>query len=44
MPDLFGILSLGKAALLTQQRGIDVTGNNISNVNTTGIPGRGSIW
>lgn len=36
MPDIYGILSIGKDALLTQQRGIDVTGQNIANVNTPG--------
>lgn len=36
MPDIYGILTIGKDALLTQQRGIDVTGQNIANVNTPG--------
>ena len=30
------ILEIGKRALLAQQRGLDITGNNISNVNTPG--------
>jgi flagellar hook-associated protein 1 FlgK len=36
MTDLFGVLSIGASALLTQQRAINVTGNNIANVNTPG--------
>ncbi len=36
MTQLFGVLTLGTNALLAQQRGIDVTGNNIANVNTPG--------
>ena len=36
MTDLYGILSIGSKALLTQQKGIYVTGNNIANVNTPG--------
>lgn len=36
MPDMFGILMMGKEALLTQQKAVDVTGHNISNVNTPG--------
>jgi len=36
MTHLFGLLSTGTSALLTQQRAINVTGNNIANVNTPG--------
>lgn len=36
MPDIYGILSVGSRALLTQQKAIDVTGQNIANVNTPG--------
>ena len=36
MTDIFGVLSIGSKALLTQQKGIYVTGNNIANVNTPG--------
>jgi len=36
MTHLLGILSIGTSALLTQQRAINVTGNNIANVNTPG--------
>jgi flagellar hook-associated protein 1 FlgK len=36
MPDIYGILHIGKSALLTQQKAIDVTGHNIANVNTPG--------
>lgn len=36
MTHLFGVLSAGTSALLTQQRAINVTGNNIANVNTPG--------
>jgi flagellar hook-associated protein 1 FlgK len=36
MTHLFGVLSTGTSALLTQQRAINVTGNNIANVNTPG--------
>jgi len=36
MPNISGVLNIGKNALLTQQKAIDVTGNNISNVNTPG--------
>jgi flagellar hook-associated protein 1 FlgK len=37
MTDIFGILSIGRGALLTQQKAIDVTGHNIANVNTPGF-------
>ena len=36
MTHLFGVLSTGASALLMQQRAINVTGNNIANVNTPG--------
>jgi len=36
MTDIFGIMSLAGNALLTQQKAITVTGNNIANVNTPG--------
>jgi flagellar hook-associated protein 1 len=36
MTHLFGVLNVGTSALLTQQRAINVTGNNIANVNTPG--------
>jgi flagellar hook-associated protein 1 FlgK len=36
MTHLFGVLTTGTSALLTQQRAINVTGNNIANVNTPG--------
>jgi flagellar hook-associated protein 1 FlgK len=36
MTQLFGVLNIGTSALLTQQRAINVTGNNIANVNTPG--------
>ena len=36
MTDIYGIMSLAGSALLTQQKAINVTGNNIANVNTPG--------
>jgi flagellar hook-associated protein 1 FlgK len=36
MTHLFGVLNTGTSALLLQQRAINVTGNNIANVNTPG--------
>ncbi len=36
MTDIYGIMSLAGNALLTQQKAIGVTGNNIANVNTPG--------
>jgi flagellar hook-associated protein 1 FlgK len=36
MTNISGVLHIGKNALLTQQKAIDVTGNNIANVNTPG--------
>ena len=36
MPNIYGMLNVGCSALLTQQKAIDITGNNIANVNTPG--------
>ena len=36
MMGIFGVLNMGSKALMVQQRGIYVTGNNIANVNTPG--------
>ena len=36
MSNIFGILNIGKVALLSQQAAIQVTGQNIANVNTEG--------
>jgi flagellar hook-associated protein 1 len=36
MTQIFGLLSIGAGALLSQQRAISITGNNIANVNTPG--------
>ena len=36
MTDIYGVLSIGSKALLVQQKGIYITGNNIANVNTPG--------
>jgi len=36
MMDIFGVLNMGSKALVVQQKGIYVTGNNIANVNTPG--------
>jgi flagellar hook-associated protein 1 len=36
MTQVFGLLSIGAGALMSQQRAITVTGNNIANVNTPG--------
>lgn len=36
MTNLLGVLSSGTSALLAQQRAINVTGNNVANVNTPG--------
>jgi flagellar hook-associated protein 1 FlgK len=36
MANIGGVLNIGRNALLTQQNAIDVTGNNIANVNTPG--------
>jgi flagellar hook-associated protein 1 FlgK len=37
MSTIYGLLSIGQSALLTQQKAIDITGNNIANVNTPGF-------
>jgi flagellar hook-associated protein 1 FlgK len=36
MPNLYGVMNVGQSAILTQQKAIDITGNNIANVNTPG--------
>jgi len=36
MPNIYGLLTVGREALATHQKAIDVTGNNIANVNTPG--------
>jgi flagellar hook-associated protein 1 len=36
MPNIYGLLDVGRTALATQQKAIAVTGNNIANVNTPG--------
>ena len=36
MPNIYGLLNIGQSALLAQQKAIDITGNNIANVNTEG--------
>lgn len=36
MPDIYGIMTVASHTLLTHQKAIDVTGQNISNVNTPG--------
>ena len=36
MMGIFGVLNMGSKALMVQQKGIYVTGNNIANVNTPG--------
>lgn len=36
MTDIYGVLNIGNKALLVQQKGIYVTGNNIANINTPG--------
>jgi len=36
MPNISGLLYIGQTALLTQQKAVDITGNNIANVNTPG--------
>jgi len=40
MSSIYGILQTGKNAVLAQQKGIEVTGQNISNVNTPGYTRR----
>jgi flagellar hook-associated protein 1 FlgK len=36
MTNPFGLMTIGQSALLTQQKAIDITSNNIANVNTPG--------
>jgi flagellar hook-associated protein 1 FlgK len=36
MSNIMGLLTIGQTALLAQQKAIDITGNNIANVNTEG--------
>lgn len=36
MSNIFGLMNIAQSALYTQQKAIDVTGNNIANVNTPG--------
>lgn len=36
MTNPFGLMNIGQSALLTQQKAIDITSNNIANVNTPG--------
>ena len=36
MTNIHGLFSIGSKALMVQQKGIHVTGNNIANVNTPG--------
>jgi flagellar hook-associated protein 1 len=36
MPNITGLLYIARNALVTQQKAIDITGNNIANVNTEG--------
>ena len=36
MSGIYGVLQTGMGSLLAQQRGIEVTGHNIANVNTPG--------
>lgn len=36
MPNISGLLYIGQSALMTQQKAVDITGNNIANVNTPG--------
>ena len=40
MSSIYGILQTGKSAVLAQQKGIEVTGQNIANVNTPGYTRR----
>ncbi len=40
MSSIYGILQAGKSAVLAQQKGIEVTGQNIANVNTPGYARR----
>jgi flagellar hook-associated protein 1 FlgK len=36
MTSIYGLFTIGQSALMAQQKGIDITGNNIANVNTPG--------
>ena len=36
MPNIYGLLNIGQTAFMTQQKAIDITSNNIANVNTPG--------
>ena len=36
MSNIMGLLTIGQTALLAHQKAIDITGNNIANVNTEG--------
>lgn len=36
MPNIYGLFSVAQTALMTQQKAIDITSNNIANVNTPG--------
>jgi len=36
MPNIYGMLHVGRTALITHQKALDVTGNNIANINTPG--------
>lgn len=36
MTNVYGLFTIGRTALMAQQKGIDITGNNIANVNTEG--------
>jgi flagellar hook-associated protein 1 len=36
MPNIYGLMTIARSALITQQKAIDITGNNIANVNTPG--------
>ncbi len=40
MSSIYGVLQAGKSAVLAQQKGIEVTGQNIANVNTPGYTRR----
>ena len=44
MSGLFGVLTIGTSGLLLQQRAINVTGNNIANVNTPGYSRQRCGW
>ncbi len=44
MPDLSGILNIGRQAVQTHQRALSVTSNNVSNVNTPGYTRQETIY